>query len=45
MHFEPLILKLEGPGPWNSRGQAAFNLAQLRRGAGSVQLSCPYLGT
>jgi hypothetical protein len=26
MHFGPLIPKLEGPGCWDSRGQAEFHL-------------------
>jgi hypothetical protein len=26
MHFGPLVSMLEGPGPWDSRGQAEFTL-------------------
>ena len=29
MHFTLLVLMLEGPGPWDTRGQAMFTLTQL----------------
>ena len=44
MHFRPLVLILEGPGRWDSRGQAAFYLVALALEIGSVQLRYTYLG-